>query len=337
MRRPFNGSYRVTQSFGENPNSYKQFNIKGHDGVDYGLPVGTPVLAPHTGTVIESGELGGYGFYVKIQNDVEGSVLAHLSRRDVAAGTKVQEGQQVGLSGGAKGAPGAGNSTGPHLHWGYYRIPRQRGNGFDGFIDQWPFLDAATPQPAETPLTDQQEQEMYQVVLGRTREVPATGRSAYRFILDARPELEQKRQWLADAIVQATSQQKQVDALTARVGTQDAELATLRRELEERPVAPPLPGTVVMPGSEAPQPADEQTVPLEIPANNSNQDNKKGDGLDVEKSNWLEGKKTYIGIAAGAVYSVLIALGYVESNELVWTAIGTYTGISFRLALKKEK
>jgi len=50
---------------------------------------------------------------------------------------------------------------------------------------------------------------------------------------------------------------------------------------------------------------------------------------------WLDGKKTYIGIFLGVVYSVLIALNVVESNELVWTAIVGWTGVSFRLAQNK--
>lgn len=49
----------------------------------------------------------------------------------------------------------------------------------------------------------------------------------------------------------------------------------------------------------------------------------------------LDGKKTIIGIVAGAAYSVLIATGVVESNEMIWTLIATWTGISFRLALNK--
>lgn len=50
---------------------------------------------------------------------------------------------------------------------------------------------------------------------------------------------------------------------------------------------------------------------------------------------YLEGKKTIIGVIAGAIYSVLISLGVVESSDIVWTAIGAWTGISYRLAIKK--
>jgi hypothetical protein len=49
----------------------------------------------------------------------------------------------------------------------------------------------------------------------------------------------------------------------------------------------------------------------------------------------LNGKKTIIGILAGAVYSVLIATGVVESNDMIWTLIATWTGVSFRLAMNK--
>jgi chromosome segregation ATPase len=45
-------------------------------------------------------------------------------------GQEVTEGQQVGLSG------NTGFSTGPHLHWGIFPIPRDRNNGYAGYIDQ---------------------------------------------------------------------------------------------------------------------------------------------------------------------------------------------------------
>lgn len=50
---------------------------------------------------------------------------------------------------------------------------------------------------------------------------------------------------------------------------------------------------------------------------------------------YLDGKKTYIGIGLGVIYSVLIYLNVVESNELIWTAIAGYTGVALRLAVKK--
>lgn len=135
MRRPFKENWILTQGFGENPSSYAKFGMKGHNGLDYGLPTGTNVLAPHAGKVVEvSNDPTGYGVYVKIESDKEGSVLAHLKDTLVPVGATVTEGQLIAHSN------NTGNSTGPHLHWGYYKFPRNRSNGYAGFIDQAPLL-----------------------------------------------------------------------------------------------------------------------------------------------------------------------------------------------------
>lgn len=135
MRNPFNGSYKITQGFGGNPEAYKKFGLKGHDGIDFALPTGTEVVAPHEGIVTAvKFDAGGYGNYIKIEGSGEGSVLAHLLVSFVKEGERVGEGQKVGLS------DNTGNSTGPHLHWGYFRIPRDKTNGYAGYIDQAPFL-----------------------------------------------------------------------------------------------------------------------------------------------------------------------------------------------------
>ena len=136
---PFKGTFTLTQEFGENPAMYAQFGMKGHNGLDYGLPTKTQVTAPHDGKVIETAsDPTGYGNYIKIENAKEGSVMAHLASFQVKVGDNVSEGQPIGLS------DNTGNSTGPHLHWGYYLFPRNRQNGYAGFINQLPLI--ATPQ-----------------------------------------------------------------------------------------------------------------------------------------------------------------------------------------------
>lgn len=102
---------RITGQFNE------QRTGRRHAGVDIAVPVGTQVKAPAGGVIIESGVLGGYGNVVFIDHG-GGTItrLAHLSRIDAVKGQVVGQGQVVGLSGGARGAPGAGNSRGPHLH-----------------------------------------------------------------------------------------------------------------------------------------------------------------------------------------------------------------------------
>lgn len=145
MRLPFKGLYIFTQDFGANPQNYKQFLVlqpdgsraplKGHDGLDFGCPTRTEVVAPHDGEIIEvSSDPPGYGIYVKIENDEEGSVIAHLDAAEVKVGWKLQEGDHIGWS------DNTGNSTGPHVHWGWYPKPRDRSNGYGGFFDQKPHL-----------------------------------------------------------------------------------------------------------------------------------------------------------------------------------------------------
>jgi hypothetical protein len=150
MKKPFNKDYPLTQSFGNvliinGVNIYAQFGLKGHNGIDWGLLNGTTVIAPHDGKVIEATlDPKGYGLYVKIENTVEGSVLAHFKELRVGVGDSVYEGQTIALS------DNSGNSTGPHLHWGYYRFPRNRNNGYNGFIDQSIYLKEEQPQDALT-------------------------------------------------------------------------------------------------------------------------------------------------------------------------------------------
>lgn len=89
-----------------------------HAGVDIAVPAGTAVRAPAAGVVIEAGSLPGYGNVVFIDHG-GGTIsrLAHLSKLSVAKGATIEQGAIVGLSGGARGEPGSGNSTGPHLHY----------------------------------------------------------------------------------------------------------------------------------------------------------------------------------------------------------------------------
>lgn len=139
MQLPFKGEFRKTQGFNDPccRSSYAKFGLSGHNGWDFATPVGTQLLSPHIGTIKENAfDANGYGWYIKIENDNEWSILAHLkSASSLKIGTEVKEGDPVGLSG------NTGNSTGPHVHWGYGRNPRNKDNGFNGYIDQTHWMD----------------------------------------------------------------------------------------------------------------------------------------------------------------------------------------------------
>jgi murein DD-endopeptidase len=87
-------------------------------GIDYAMGVGTRLPACGGGVVTNNPDNGTGGYTVTIAHD-NGyrTQYLHLSQFLLANGTRVGMGAVVGLSGGAAGAPGSGNSTGPHLHW----------------------------------------------------------------------------------------------------------------------------------------------------------------------------------------------------------------------------
>ncbi len=123
LRAPLNFT-RVTSNF--NPRRFHPVTrrVRPHNGTDYGAATGTPVWAAGDGRVIESAYNNVNGHYVFIQhgNNIVTRYL-HLSRRQVARGDRVRQGQTIGRVG------ATGLATGPHLHYefllnGVHRNPR---------------------------------------------------------------------------------------------------------------------------------------------------------------------------------------------------------------------
>src|SRR3990167_9292836 len=134
MRYPLKNVF-ITQEWGKNPDTYARFGLKGHNVLDLRASIGTDVFAPHDGVVKERRfDAEGYGNYLKIESDKEGSILAHLQDFKVGLNQNVKEGDLVGY------ADNTGFSTASHLHWGYYPIPRNRKDGYLGYINQLPLL-----------------------------------------------------------------------------------------------------------------------------------------------------------------------------------------------------
>lgn len=91
-----------------------------HTGVDFPVPVGTPVYASASGKVTLAGLDGPRGNTIEIDHgNGHSTFYSHLSGFQVSKGAQVTQGQLIGYSGGARGAAGAGISTGPHLHAGH--------------------------------------------------------------------------------------------------------------------------------------------------------------------------------------------------------------------------
>ncbi|MFC6714878.1 M23 family metallopeptidase [Branchiibius cervicis] len=83
-----------------------------HKGNDFATPIGTPLRAVHSGTVVAVGWYGGFGMRVEIALGGGTSVIyGHMSAFSATVGEKVSPGEVIGYSG------NTGNSTGPHLHF----------------------------------------------------------------------------------------------------------------------------------------------------------------------------------------------------------------------------
>lgn len=94
------------------------FKGAAHEGIDIGAPDHSPVFASESGTVTLAGiwGLGGNTIIIK-GNDGWTTIYCHLAQFLVNKGTTVVQGQEIALSGGALGEAGAGNASGPHLHF----------------------------------------------------------------------------------------------------------------------------------------------------------------------------------------------------------------------------
>ncbi|MDB5266066.1 MAG: putative zinc metalloprotease [Parcubacteria group bacterium] len=122
-------NYCITQYFGNTPFATANasiYNGMGHDGVDIGMPIGTPVHAALSGVVLGTGNTDtahnaagqqclSFGKWVMIKhaNGLD-TMYAHLSEIDVAKGDALSTGDVLGYSG------MTGYATGPHLHFGVY-------------------------------------------------------------------------------------------------------------------------------------------------------------------------------------------------------------------------
>ncbi|MEE8409925.1 MAG: M23 family metallopeptidase [Myxococcota bacterium] len=105
----------VTSGFGRRRHPVLGFT-RAHNGVDYGVPTGTPVWTVGDGRVLKAGWNGGFGRYVEIRHANNWrSQYAHLSKILVKAGQRVGQKEVIGKVG------TTGLSTGPHLHFGLKR------------------------------------------------------------------------------------------------------------------------------------------------------------------------------------------------------------------------
>ncbi|MDB5686215.1 MAG: hypothetical protein JWR77_804, partial [Rhizorhabdus sp.] len=113
MRQPVLG--HLTSSFGMRFHPILGFS-RMHQGMDFGAPMGAPIVAANDGIVQFAGRHGGHGNYVRLNH--AGGIqtgYAHMSRIIARPGEHVRQGQLIGYVG------STGLSTGPHLHYEVFR------------------------------------------------------------------------------------------------------------------------------------------------------------------------------------------------------------------------
>lgn len=104
-----------------------------HNGIDYAVPVGTPVKAAAPGVVVSVSEDGKSGKFVRVRHpDGTISGYAHLSAQDVQRGQVVKQGDILGASG------ATGTTSGPNLHFTLFKDGKN--------IDPASLLDKPTPE-----------------------------------------------------------------------------------------------------------------------------------------------------------------------------------------------
>jgi murein DD-endopeptidase len=111
-RYPMAGHCRVTSHFSKARRHPITRRISPHNGVDFSMPTGTPILSTGDGVVTRVSNHPFAGRYIEIQNGSHfTSRYLHLGKILVRRGQTVQRGERIALSG------NTGRSTRPHLHF----------------------------------------------------------------------------------------------------------------------------------------------------------------------------------------------------------------------------
>lgn len=148
------GAFRprsISSRFGPRTNPVTG-QAQNHGGIDLPTDVGSfvrGIAAGKVGTVVRDHPVAGH--YVEVDHgNGYWSRYLHLSRIDVTPGTVLSAGGQIGLSGGGPGQPGAGRTTGPHLHLEIWKgKPYAKGSAP---VDPLPLLTSELTDLAKTAL-----------------------------------------------------------------------------------------------------------------------------------------------------------------------------------------
>lgn len=224
-----------------------------HQAYDLAAPAGTPVKSPVSGVVVSVGTDPNYygGLFVIIRADSDGfkHYTGHHSRVHVSVGQRVSEGQHIADVGMTGAKTGPNKVTGNHVH---YQVREAYSNDLVPQTYYAPLFNAPTGVQGDKPMTPQEENEAYLIVLERPMEHGGSGRTGLQFIRDAKAELAAKRQAVTNTLnalnARIAEMQAIINDLSARPTKEEyakaqadklAEITELRNKLEEETAKPP--------------------------------------------------------------------------------------------------
>ncbi len=147
IRKPFEKEYRISFKFGADPEWYTKVFGYPHNGIDFAMPKGTPVLACDKGNIIYADNTpDSNGCGVIIEHKWGRSLYWHLDEVSVRVGNEVSMGCKIGISG------DTGFATGPHLHFGV-AVVGQGAKGMRGWSDPKDYIKKDIEEP-EPPVVD---------------------------------------------------------------------------------------------------------------------------------------------------------------------------------------
>ncbi|KAA0875142.1 peptidase M23 [Nitrincola tapanii] len=111
-RLPHDQNYRISSPFNPRRLHPVTRRVSPHNGTDFAMPIGTPVVSIGDGVVTRVENHPFAGRYIEIQHgSTYKTRYLHLHRQLVKRGDTVKRGERIALSG------NTGRSTGPHLHF----------------------------------------------------------------------------------------------------------------------------------------------------------------------------------------------------------------------------
>lgn len=111
-RFPIDGKVVISSQFNPQRRHPVTGKVRPHNGTDFAVRVGTPIVAPADGVVEVAKYSRSAGYYIVLRHRGSYStVYMHLSKLNVKVGQRVKIGEVIARSG------NTGISTGPHLHY----------------------------------------------------------------------------------------------------------------------------------------------------------------------------------------------------------------------------